>query len=49
MHSFGMNTNDPPAAHGTMLPSILPIAGGPPHTAYPCSESDAEIPHKSSE
>ena len=27
--------DDPPAALGTTVPSIGPMAGGPPHTVYP--------------
>src|SRR5581483_5082027 len=32
MVSAGKKGNDPPAALGTTVPSIGPIAGGPPHT-----------------
>src|SRR4051812_26726153 len=46
--STGRKGNDPPAALGTTVPSIGPMAGGPPHTAYPCCESDAVMPHNSS-
>src|SRR5438270_11969823 len=46
--SAGKNVKDPPAALGTTVPSIGPIAGGPPHTTYPCCESEAVIPHNSS-
>src|SRR5208282_3572704 len=33
MHSEDRNGMDPPAAQGTMEPSIGPIDGGPPHTS----------------
>ena len=40
------NGIDPPAAQGTMEPSIGPIDGGPPHTTYPFTESEAVMPHR---
>src|SRR5271155_4128603 len=40
------NGIDPPAAQGTIEPSIGPIAGGPPHTTYPFTESEAVMPHR---
>src|ERR1700685_241801 len=42
----GRNGSDPPGALGTTVPSIGPNAGGPPHTTYPFSESDAVMPHR---
>src|SRR6266566_608864 len=45
MQSEDRNGMDPPTAHGTIEPSIGPIAGGPPHATYPFTESDAVIPH----
>src|SRR5215467_11962380 len=47
-HPPGRKGNDPPAAAGTTVPSIGPIAGGPPQTTYPWAESDAVIPHSCS-
>src|ERR1700757_5433724 len=45
----GRNGNEPPAALGTTVPSIVPLCGGPPQTIYPCCwESDAVIPQRSS-
>ena len=46
MAACGRNGTDPPAAHGTTVPSIGPVAGGPPHTTYPCAESEAVMPHR---
>src|SRR5574340_511456 len=46
---LGRNGSDPPVAQGTILPSIGPVAGGPPHTTYPFAESDAVIPQRSFE
>ena len=37
MVETGRNGNEPPAAAGTTVPSIGPIAGGPPQTTYPLS------------
>src|SRR5438270_11531427 len=47
VHIFGSNMSDPPAAHGTSVPSIGPSRGGPPHDTYPFALSDAVIPHRS--
>ncbi len=41
-----MKGSEPPAALGTTVPSIGPVAGGPPQTTYPFSESEAVIPQK---
>src|SRR6266567_2304475 len=46
--SAGRKGSDPPAALGTTVPSTGPMAGGPPQTTYPCSESEAVIPQSSS-
>src|SRR5581483_974284 len=34
--SAGKKGKEPPAALGTTVPSIGPVAGGPPQTTYPC-------------
>src|SRR5580704_7688296 len=44
----GKNGTEPAGALGTTVPSIGPVAGGPPQITYPNCESDAVIPHKSS-
>lgn len=45
----GQKGNDPPAALGTTVPSMGPVAGGPPQTTYPCfCESETLIPQSSS-
>src|SRR5215469_3845990 len=45
----GRNGSEPRAALGTTVPSIGPVAGGPPQTTYPSGwESDAVMPHRSS-
>jgi len=47
MQSLNRNGNDPAVAHGTIVPSMGPCSGGPPHATYSWGESDAVIPHRS--
>src|ERR1039458_2580186 len=46
MQSEERNGMDPPAVQGTMEPSMGPIDGGPPHTTYPFTESEAVMPQR---
>jgi len=46
MQSERAKAREPPVAQGTMLPSIAPIEGGPPHAVYPFAESEAVIPQR---
>ena len=42
----GRKGSEPPAAAGATVPSMGPIAGGPPQATYPLAESDAVIPQR---
>jgi hypothetical protein len=41
----GANIKEPPAAHGTTVPSMAGSRGGPPQATYPFALSEAVMPH----
>src|ERR1700689_1110897 len=44
IHISGATISDPPAAHGTTLPSTFECNGGPPHALYPLGLVELVIP-----